>query len=170
MSKYKTKQQLQGEIITEKTKLDLLLSKMDANQKCSVKVCEEWTTKDIICHLAKWQEMVLTWYQAGVEGRTPAVPHEKYKWSQLPELNQEIYLACKDFSLSKSEDYFAGTESRIMKLLNSQPEETLLKPGLYPWMKKNNLIAYIGSCTASHYKWASDLIKRGCQSVKGFEK
>ena len=60
----------------------------------------------------------------------------KYKWSQLPELNQEIYLNCKDFSLSKAEDYFIRNEKKIMELLNSLQEETLLKPGLYPWMNR----------------------------------
>ncbi len=160
MSKYKSKQQLAEEITTEKAKLDKLLANVDPKLQTTELVTGEWTTKDIICHLAKWQEMVLCWYADGLAGKATAVPHAKYKWNQLPELNQEIYLAYKDYSLEQAQAFFSKNEAGIIKLFEELTEDELLKTGLYAWMNKNALIAYIGSCTASHYKWAADLIKK----------
>ncbi len=160
MSKYKSKQQLAEEIDREKAKLKELLANIDPRIQATESVTGEWTTKDIICHLAKWQEMVLSWYADGLAGKPPAVPHANYKWSKLPELNQEIYITYNGYSLAQAQEFFRKTEASIIKLFEELTEEQLLKPGLYPWMNKNSLIAYIGSCTASHYKWAADLIRK----------
>jgi hypothetical protein len=160
MSKYKSKQQLVDEITKEKTILEQVLSNLDNEKVCQPGVCEDWSAKDILCHLAEWQQMVMNWYEEGSSGKTPEVPGKGYKWSQLPELNNAIYEEFKGLSWDEAQEFFGRTEKEIMRLLLETEETTLLAPGLQPWMNNNTLIAYIGSSTASHYKWASGLIKK----------
>ena len=160
MSKYKSKQQLLDEIVKEKAILEVALNSVDKTKLGVTGACGEWSIKDIICHLTEWQEMVLSWYEIGLTGETPEVPGKGYKWSQLPELNNEIYKKYKDISWEEAQQLFHKSEERIMLLVNTIDEEKMLKPALQPWMNNNTLIAYFGSCTSSHYKWASGFIKK----------
>jgi hypothetical protein len=104
--------------------------------------------------------MVMLWYEIGLSGKTPDVPSKNYKWNQLPELNNYIYEKYKNDTWEVVQKRFISTEAKIMSLINSIDERIMLKPSLHPWMNKNNLIAYFGSCTSSHYQWASTLIKK----------
>jgi len=160
MSKYKSKQQLLDEISKEKTILNTALEAIDSSKISLPGACSDWSVKDIISHLAEWQKMVLSWYQTGLAGKTPEVPGKGYKWSQLPELNHAIYERYKDYSWNEVQELFKSSEARVMYMITDTDEKTLLEPGLQPWMNKNTLIAYLGSCTASHYKWASGLINK----------
>ena len=160
MSKYKSKQQLIDEIGVEKHKLDELLNSLDLKISLLPGACDKWSVKDIICHLAEWQNMVLSWYKEGSQNKIPEVPGRGYKWSQLPDLNEAIYQEYKNYSYEEAQKFFAKTQNLMKKLIEETEEEIMLKPGLQKWMNKNTLIAYIGSCTSSHYKWASDLIKK----------
>lgn len=160
MSKYKNKQQLIDEIAIEKAKLLQLVTKVDEKTAIKPGACENWSIKDIINHLTEWQKMVLKWYEVGSKNQTPDVPGRSYKWSQLPELNNAIFEEYKNLTWEETQQLFKKTESEMMKFINDADEKTLLTPGLQPWMNKNTLIAYLGSCTASHYKWASNLIKK----------
>lgn len=160
MSKYKSKQQLLDEISKEKNILNIVLNSADKSIIELPGACEEWSIKDIICHLAEWQEMVLSWYEVGSSGKTPDVPAKDFKWSQLPDLNMQIYKKYKNLSWEEAQKFFKKSDTKIMLLIEKTKEETMLKPGLQPWMNQNTLIAYLGSCTSSHYKWASGLIKK----------
>jgi hypothetical protein len=160
MSKYKSKKQLLDEIKIEKSKLDNLISLLDKDKALLPGACDKWSVKDIICHLAEWQNMVISWYMDGLQNITPEVPGRGFKWNQLPLLNDAIYEQYKNFSYNEALKFFARTQNQIMSIINETDEEALLKPGLQPWMARNTLIAYLGSCTSSHYKWASGLIKK----------
>lgn len=160
MSKYHSKQQLLSAITTEQQKLDQIINELTPKQVEALPVCDKWTPKDLLCHIARWQEMVLDWYNQGLKGETPKVPHEKYNWGQLPDLNNEIYLQYKDYTIEQAFEYYKEMNSKTLNLINSLDEATLLQPGLYAWMNKNTLIAYLGSDTASHYLWASSLIRK----------
>jgi hypothetical protein len=160
MSKYKSKQQLLEEISKEKLILNTTLKSLDRSKLSIPGACGDWSVKDIICHLAEWQEMVLSWYEIGSAGDIPEVPGKGFKWSQLPDLNQQIYLKFKNYTWDETQKAFAKSESKIISVIKNCDEKIMLKPGLQPWMNKNTLIAYFGSCTSSHYKWASGLIKK----------
>jgi len=160
VSKYKSKQQLLDEISKEKEVLFNVLKLVDKTNSILPGACSTWSIKDIVYHLAEWQEMVLSWYELGLAGKTPDVPGKGYKWSQLPELNMQIYNKYKNNTWEEAQKYFKESEAKTMSVINNTDELILLKAGLQPWMKQNTLIAYFGSCTASHYKWASGLIKK----------
>jgi hypothetical protein len=37
-----------------------------------------WSVKDHVAHLAEWERVLLSWYDAGWRGESPAVPGEGY--------------------------------------------------------------------------------------------
>jgi hypothetical protein len=160
MSKYKSKQQLLDEIGKEKPILDTLILSLDAEKASRPGACDDWSVKDILCHLVEWHRMVLSWYREGSAGKTPEVPGRGYKWSQLPDLNREICERYKQTSWDEAKDLFADTFGEVFELIQTMDEQTMLTPAYQPWMNQNTLIAYFGSCTSSHYKWATGLIKK----------
>jgi hypothetical protein len=104
--------------------------------------------------------MVIKWYEAGVQGKIPAVPSEKYNWAQLPQLNHAIYSKYRDTAVAEIEKKFKTSYKRIMKVIEDIPEKELLTRGHYTWTRSNVLAAYFISCTSSHYRWARTAIRK----------
>jgi hypothetical protein len=120
----------------------------------------DWSAKDVIAHLYEWQQMFFRWYEAGLRGETPAVPAAGYKWSQLPALNQKIYETYRDYPWADLLADFRASHAKTLALVESLSDETIITPGLYPWMNKNSLIAYLASTTSSHYDWARSGLRK----------
>lgn len=116
--------------------------------------------KDIIGHLYEWQQMFFIWYETGLRGEKPAVPATGFKWSQLPEVNQNIYEKYEKLPLDDIFDRFKASHSKTVQFIESLSDLELTTPGLYPWMNRNTLLAYLNSITGSHYLWALKEIKK----------
>ncbi len=126
----------------------------------------EWSVKDTLAHLYEWQQMFFRWYEAGLRGEKPAVPAEGYKWSQMPALNQAIYERYRDRPLDEIMTAFWESHAKTLELVESLSEETLTTPGLYHWMNKNALIAYVAANTGSHYRWARTEMRKALKGGK----
>ena len=50
-----------------------------------------WSAKDILAHLTEWQQMNISWYEAGLRGEKPRLPAPGMTWRELPRLNRMIY-------------------------------------------------------------------------------
>lgn len=120
----------------------------------------DWALKDVLTHVIEWEAMVIRWYEAGVKGKTPAVPSEKYNWGQLPQLNHEIFLKHCDEPLAEVLRQFKSSHKKIMKRIEEIPEKELFTRGQYTWTRNNLLAAYFISATSSHYRWARTEIRK----------
>ncbi len=161
MPKPTTREALLQEIYDEREKLESLLDIIPADVFTARKVMGEWTTKDIITHLIAWEQMVILWVTSGYEGRSIPVPAEGFKWSQLPALNDKIYLEHRDDPRDAVMAEFQRSYNQILDLLKSIPEADLFTPGLHKWQNKNTLAAYFKSSMSSHYLWARKEISKG---------
>lgn len=160
-----TRTALLKEIYDERKKLEDLLATIPQEVFVSQKVMCEWTTKDIICHLIAWEQMVILWVKSGYQGKTIAVPAEGFKWNELPALNDKIYKDHKDDPFDFVMKKFNESYHEILDLLNSISEEDLFTPGLQKWQNKNMLAAYFKSSTSSHYLWARKEITKGLRAM-----
>ena len=114
----------------------------------------DWSVKDILAHLYEWQLMFFTWYATGLSGETPAVPAPGYNWGQLPALNQAIYEKYHSLPLDEVLSMLRASQQKTVKFIEELSDNDLTTPGLYPWMNKNTLMAYLNSITAAHFVWA----------------
>jgi hypothetical protein len=124
----------------------------------------EWSVKDVLAHLLEWQQMVLRWHAAGVQGKNPATPADDFNWSQLPELNQQIYEKHCQRSLADIQKEFKASCKKVLNTIQGLSEEELFRRGHYAWTKNNTLGTYFVSSTSSHYLWASKNIKKGLKA------
>jgi hypothetical protein len=159
--RYSTKQDLLEDIRAEHGGLCTLLKSVPESRYAEKGVWGDgWSVIDLIAHLAEWHGMFLRWYEVGLEGEMPEMPAPGFKWNQTPALNRAIWEENRRRSFPAVWRDFMRTYRRIVELVEGLPEEALLQPGRFGWTGKNPLVTYIGPNTASHYRFASKVLKR----------
>ncbi len=160
MPRPQTKQEIYETINVERRILDEELANLEDTQMEIPGTCEKWSVKDILSHLVDWEKRCLSWYRAGLRGEVPQIPDEKFNWRQLPALNHEIFLAYKDMSLMAVKEKYEVSFKEMMAMIDGMSEEELFNPHYYKWTGNGLLRDYVNANTASHYRWASKLIRR----------
>ena len=166
MPRPQTKDELYAMIDVERTKLVKAISKLTDEQMEIPGACELWSVKDILSHLVDWEQRGLRWYRAGLRGEVPKTPDENYNWRQLPALNHEIYLKYRDLSLAEVWKNFEVSFAEMMAAIDGMTEEELFTQNYYEWTGNSLLRDYVNANTASHYRWASKLIKKFSRSLE----
>lgn len=57
--------------------------------------------KDILAHITDWEQRIIQWINESCAGMVPQRPTPGMNWDNLDKLNEQIYLANKDKSLSQ---------------------------------------------------------------------
>jgi hypothetical protein len=154
MSRPLNKTQLLDFIHKDYTALEKFLAPLTAAQMELAPAPGAWAIKDILAHLYEWQRMFFTWYETGLDGEMAELPAPGYKWNQLPALNQAIYEKHQALTAEKALTLFRGSHQKTVEFVEILSDADLTTPGLYKWMNKNTLMAYLNSTTAAHYRWA----------------
>ena len=159
MSKFTSKQQFVDEIVKERTKLEDLLGQIPAEDKL-IEVTDGMTVKDFLAHRTEWGRMMIRWLHEAREGKTPAVPTERFRWNQLKELNAEIHDRFELMSLDQVEREFNSVHDRLFQLVQTTTEDELFTKQYYTFTGSSDLVTYLNSATASHYRSARRHIQK----------
>jgi hypothetical protein len=156
------KAELLRAIDLERTALDHTLSQLTAHKMTQSGVTRGgWSVKDILAHLAEWQQMNLGWYAAGLHGERVHMPAPGYTLRDLPRLNEMIYRKYHRRSLMAVLDEFHVLHDQIVALIKSLSDADLTTLGRYSWTGPNwTLSDYLRASTAAHYLWARTHIRR----------
>jgi uncharacterized protein (TIGR03083 family) len=164
MPKPTTKEALLEDIRKEREALEKFLAALTPQQMVEPGAIAEWSVKDVLAHLAEWEQLLLVWYQAGLRGETPPLPAPGYNWGKMDDLNQEIFEKYHDAPLERVLDYFRGSYSQVLEAVQAMAEDELFTSGRYSWTKKNTLAAYVIPCTSEHYDWARQEMRKGLKN------
>jgi hypothetical protein len=160
MAKQTTKAGLLHDILVERRQLEKNLAGIHPSARTIPGVCGEWSVKDILSHLAAWEQLFLGWYQAGVRGEIPVMPAPGYNWHTMHELNAYIYTNNCRRSLDDVEAEFSASYQQILALVQALPEEDIFTPGRYAWLGQHRLVDFMTPNTSNHYAWAKRLIRK----------
>ncbi len=166
MPKPTTQAQLLTEMQKEYDALEEFLTTLTPEQMLAPGAMAHWSPKDVLAHLIAWDDMVLSWYKAGLRGKTLPQPAEGFTWRQLPELNQRIYQEHCDEPLPEVLKQFRAHHRKMLKLVQGLSDEALFTRGRYGWTGKNALASYLIPCTSSHYRWARTEMRKGLKAGK----
>ena len=159
--RYASKAALLKRIRAEHTAFCARLAEIPSSQYRQAGVWGDgWTVADLIAHLAEWHRLFLHWYSEGEEGRTPQMPAPGYKWNETPRLNRAIWAKHQARSTRASRADFEAGFREINALVERLSAEEILEPGHFRWTRKQPLATYIGANTASHYRFASNVLTR----------
>ncbi len=169
MPRPQNKQELYDVIEKERTKLLAALDLLTDAQMTLPGACGAWAVKDILSHLTDWEQRGLRWYRAGKRGEVPKTPDDDYNWRQLPALNEAIYQQYQDRPLPEVRTAFQKSFEETMSVIDSMTEEELFTPKVYAWTNNNLLRDYVNANTASHYRWATKLIRKFARGLADTE-
>jgi len=163
------KTELLKAIQLERTALDNTLALLATRQMTQPGVTRGgWSVKDILAHLAEWQQMNLDWHAAGLRGEKPELPAPGFSWRELPRLNRMIYRKHRRRSLRAVLHDFHANHDRIVTLVKSLSDSDLVTLGRYSWTGPRwTLSDYFRANTASHYLWARTRIRRWLRAQGG---
>lgn len=154
------KAQLVAAMQTEHDALEKLLETLTPEELTRTNPTARWAIQDVLAHVTEWEQMCLGWYQAGLRGKTPAVPAKGFNWGQIPALNQQIYEKYRAHPLPEILKRFRASYRQISKTVQSIDEADLFTRSRYAWTNKNALATYFISSTSSHYNWARKEVKK----------
>jgi len=164
MAKPTTKEKLLEEIHAQRAALEKFLRPLDEAAMSHPGAVAEWSVKDVLAHLAEWEQLLLVWYQAGLRGETPPLPAEGYNWGQMDDLNQAIYEKYSGWSLGEVQAYYRDSYRQVLEAVESMAESDLFTKGRFAWTKANALVDYVIPCTSEHYQWARREMRKGLKS------
>ncbi len=143
----------------EYERLWVAVESVDAGRRERHGACGDWSVKDLLAHLDAWHEMTMTWDRVGSAGEIPDVPAPGYTWSQTPALNAEIHERTKHDPWDEIVVRLDDSHRRIMAIVEAAGDDLFVK-GRTTWTGSTSVGSYLTSATASHYAWASKLIRK----------
>jgi hypothetical protein len=136
-----------------RTELETLLAPLSEEQLCRVPANEQWSIKDILVHVAVWEQICARWLDEFARGITPQ-PSERNDLSS----NERIYRAHRDRSLAEVRDLFASAHQQFLRqveqLTRAFSEEDWNASDRFPWTASwpgHSLLAVIADNSYEHY-------------------
>ena len=166
MSKFTTKDEFLAEVRKERGLFEDLLAEIPRKQKFA-EVTDGMSVKDFLAHRTEWGRMMIRWYTEAAEGGTPAVPTERFKWNQLKELNADIQQRYAKTSLVKIEEEFVAVHDELYRMVEKMSDEELFTKRHYGFTGTSDLVTYLNSATASHYRSARRHIAKWWRTEAG---
>jgi hypothetical protein len=140
---------------TERRRLEQNLAKLSQADMIQPGVVGEWSVKDILAHLAEWEQLFLDWYAADQRGETPHPPAPGLTWKpkDLDILNRQIFEKHRGRSLPDVLAEFHNTHERFMTTVQAIPEKDVITKARFAWIGKSALYHWL-TAFASHDRWA----------------
>lgn len=160
MTKYKTKAALIEDIRVQRRRLEAVLGELNEEEQIQPGIVGDWSAKDVMAHLADWEQRFMGWYATGRRGETPEIPAPGMTWRQMDLLNQQIFEKYKDLPLDVVKGTFTASYQQILALIESLPEEELFDGSCYGWLNGEVMAGWAAANTSNHYYWAKTQIQK----------
>jgi hypothetical protein len=157
--KAETREALLESIYQTHEQLEKKFSKLTPTQLTWPGSMDDWSVKDILAHLADWEQRFISWYKAGLEGIVPEIPAPGMTWRDLAKLNQAGYERHKNETWDEVLSQFRKSYQECLALIEDMTNRVLFEPGVYEWTGKSSLLPWIVANTSDHYTWASKNIR-----------
>ena len=144
---------LMNMIQSEYALFESLISPLSEAQLCAVPFEGEWSIKDIMAHIAVWEQLCTRWLVDCVRGITPH-PSERVDIQS----NDRIYRENRDRPLSEVQELFHQAHQQFLHqvdlLFQTLPEEDINASHRFAWTESwpgSSLIAVIADNSYEHY-------------------
>ena len=100
-------------------------------EQMTVPVVDDWSVKDLLAHVASWDEFVLPDFQRVTKGRIPALA--SFREAEVNDWNRMFMSLRRNFSLDQAMAEFKEHREATMAALDALPDERLAQ-GQFPWI------------------------------------
>jgi ribosome modulation factor len=120
----------------------------------SMEICPGWTIKEVLAHIAGWDEVATDALQAHAAGGIPA-PLDP---PGIDDCNEAVVRRCEALSYEEVLQYWRQARRDLKNTLMDMPAEKLDEQLLYPWGERGNA-ARIVAILAEHEKEHAEEIR-----------
>jgi len=162
------KQELLDEIKSERKKFMDVLAQVNNEQMDIAGVQGDWSVKDILAHVAFWEESCAHWLFELNRGRTPAMPAEGMTWDDIDRLNDQKAAEFKNMSVDQAVADFYYAHNHLLYILETLTEEELFaeRHNWYPDEFGKTLWGLTAANTFWHYQEHYDAIAEWLNRVR----
>lgn len=112
------------------------------------RVVEDWSVKDILAHLARWEaELVRLLWQAR-QGEKPTTIH--FTSVKIDEINARWYAESKERPLERVLEDFHGVRNQTIRRVETFSNKDLTDPNRFPWLGGEPLTKWIAGDSFEH--------------------
>ena len=140
-------------IQTEYAQLESLVAPLNETQLCTAPFEGGWSIKDIMAHLAVWEQICTGWLADCVHGVTPH-PSKRIEVG----VNDRIFRENRDRSLAEVQELFHHAHQQFLHQVNlltqTLSEEDINAPHRFAWTQHwpgSSLLAVIADNSYEHY-------------------
>lgn len=126
MSSITLKDHLLENLESAQNDLQNLLDEMQADKLTEAGVVAGWSVKDIVAHIAFWEQRVTAWAAALDQGTRPEPPFWSSDWSE-ERINQAIYEQNRDRPLQDVLDQWQAVHQGVMQAVQEMSERELFE-------------------------------------------
>jgi len=155
-----TKQELIEKIERSHSEWEALISQIGRDRLGEPGVTGDWSVKDLIAHVAAWQQRVLDRMDADKTGQ----PAEFTGWD-VNDVNDRLYERHRGRSAEDILAFGRDTYARFIEHIGALTEEQIFKSGHFSFTKENVLYDWIAGDTFEHYDEHSATIREWLQKV-----
>lgn len=136
-------------IHTARTQLETLIRGLGDTQLTTPGVLGAWSVKDILAHLAAWEQLTLERLNAGLGNRP--LPMRLIKTAEdIQWMNEKVYARNRDRSLIDVQDDFRMAHQRLMEKVEDIDKKILQNPARLEWTNGRPLWELIADNTYLH--------------------
>ena len=139
-------------IQSDRAQLDKLLATLSAEQMCQATLENQWSVKDVLAHIAAWEQRCVGWIQAGLRGERPDKPDTGFTWEVVDKLNEQTFRENQERPLDDIQAAYRQAHQQILEQAQALSEDDLMNPQRFAWTDGRNLVPYIAANTYEHYQ------------------
>jgi hypothetical protein len=130
-------------------------------------VVEQWSVKDILVHLTRWEAEIIKLLWQAKQGITPTTVH--FSPTSVDDLNEIWYKESQTRSLKIVMDDFLGVRKQTVRRVEEISQSVLIDPQQYAWLNGKQLWEWIAVDSFEHEAEHGEQI-RAWQSKQGWNK
>ena len=127
-----------------------VLAPLNEAQMTAAGVTGDWSIKDVLVHVAAWQERLLAQLQATTRGDEPIISALDISGEGMDRLNEQFYQENKARSVNEVLSDFQSTHTHLLAAVQAMTGEDLTDPHRFAWTDGKPLWQFIASETYEH--------------------
>jgi hypothetical protein len=147
-----TRQELLAELDQEWARIERICFTLGEEAMCKPGAQDDWSVKDLLCHLSAWEKYLLDRLSYVLTGQTPRYPVMQ-TWEDVHRFNAQVFEQNKDRPLTSVVIEFRSLYRGVMTVLEALDDELLNQPYSYDFSAdKLTLLQLIRANTYEHYR------------------
>ena len=139
------KDELKQIILASRTRLVASIGLVGEERMDRVILHGEWSVKDLIGHLAFWEQRVVTLFELLQAGTSPG------SMEDLNKLNEQVILEYRTLSLVEVREIEQLAYQTVLGLVEKASEAELFEPTHFGWTEGRCFYEFIADNTCGHY-------------------